>query len=264
MEITTQEIIVDTWNIGGGHVLRPGANPAELASFTDEGLDSFVKTLESEPKADVVALQEVHSKGSFNQAEEIAKRLGYSFVRRVLSPSHVGTGYDAGLALLTPHKIIDSRDGLFTNPNIETKWEWGETKKSHDKGYLSFTIDVNGEPIEITTFHLFPFRRLGLGTELTLPKAQTMLRDIGSHLASNSDIRKQIKLGDFNIDHPTVRQFLPELFDAETTEAELPDPTTPKGRYYDHVIFRGMNLLGLEINDKARTDHYPVRARFKI
>ncbi|MET1033237.1 MAG: endonuclease/exonuclease/phosphatase family protein [Candidatus Saccharimonadales bacterium] len=171
------EIIAKTWNVGGGHVLLPGANPAELASFTDEGLDSFVETLKSEP-ADIVALQEVHSNDTFNQAKEIAAQLGYSFVDCVLSPSHVGTGYNAGLALLTPHKIIDPRHGLFTNPEIETKWEWGEVQKSHNKGYLSCLIDIGGKLVEVTTFHLFPFRRLGLGVELTSPEAQAVLRDI--------------------------------------------------------------------------------------
>ncbi|MET1033238.1 MAG: hypothetical protein ABWX94_01955 [Candidatus Saccharimonadales bacterium] len=81
---------------------------------------------------------------------------------------------------------------------------------------------------------------------------------------SNRKGERRVELGDFNINHPAIRTFLPELFDEDTEEIELPGPTTPKKRQYDHIIFRGMRLLGVEIDDAARTDHYPVTARFEI
>lgn len=79
-----------------------------------------------------------------------------------------------------------------------------------------------------------------------------------------SDAPLLLLQGDFNMDGVRLAEFLPDLFVGGLEELSLDQPTTPKGRRYDHVVYRGLKLKEVRIIDTALTDHYPVCTTFEV
>ena len=52
--------------------------------------------------------------------------------------------------------------------------------------------------------------------------------------------------------------FLPE------SEVIQEDPTTPKGKRLDHLLYTGIENLTSRVSRNVRTDHYPIIAEFQI
>ena len=83
--------------------------------------------------------------------------------------------------------------------------------------------------------------------------------------ASSCRPDKALIQGDFNIDRPGVQPYLRQLFArAGLAEVAIDDPTTPGGRRYDHILYRGLALKSKRIVPGVRTDHYPVIATFEV
>jgi len=248
-----------TWNIGGGKLLKQGADATLLASYTEDGLDEIIALIKREGP-DIITLQEVHKNGQADQAQVIAAALGYNFVHDSTSESHVEEGFMLGHAILTKFDISKHIFGLFQNPKIQITWEDGSTATSFDKGYTTCQLDINGKPLTITTLHLIPFRRFDIA--LDSDQAKQIFDTIQNTI--NGDFNPWIIQGDFNIDSPTVQQYLPRLFTDTTSEITLTDPTTPKNHRYDHVISRGAQLIGHTVIADVRTDHFPVITELEL
>lgn len=254
------EIRTLTWNIGGGKLLRDGAGPLRTASYSEDGLDAIAGLLASEAP-DVIALQETQWKEGYDQAELIAGSLGYEYYfHDSTSESHIDADCRLGHCVISKYPITQHRFGLFKNPNARVTWGDGSSAATHDKGFSSCVVSIGGTQIEVTTLHLIPFRMFEI--ELESRTAQAVLEDVANQLAPARD--KALIQGDFNIDRPEVRPYLRQLF-ARSGLAEVPidEPTTPGGRHYDHILYRGLALRSKRIVSGVRTDHYPVIARFE-
>lgn len=248
-----------TWNIGGGKLLRKNADPTRLSSYTVDGLAAIAKKLKEE-NPDIITLQETQKSKERDQAQIIANDLGYFYVHDSTSVSHIDEGHQLGHAILSQFKITSHASGFFTNPHVETTWEDGSKVTSFDKGYTTCTLDVHGKPVTVTTFHLFPFRKFGV--DMHSAQAANLLQDIQSKLKGHYS--PWIIQGDFNINDATIREYMPAMFDGQTTEISLQSPTNIRGRKYDHIICCGGNIVNHMVISDVRTDHFPVTATITI
>jgi endonuclease/exonuclease/phosphatase family metal-dependent hydrolase len=250
-----------TWNIGGGKLLQDGADPLRMASYAEDGLDAIAGFLESE-EPDVIALQETQQKEGYDQVALIAGSLGYEhYFHDSTSESHIDTDCRLGHCVISKYPISQHRFGLFENPNARVTWEDGSIAMSHDKGFSSCTVSVGDTQVEVTTLHLIPFRRFKI--ELESRTAQGILQDVAGKLVPARD--KALIQGDFNIDRASVQPYLRQLFaSAGLAEVAIDEPTTPAGRRYDHILYKGLALKSTRIVSGVRTDHYPVIATFEV
>ncbi len=250
-----------TWNIGGGKLLQNGADPLRMASYAEDGLDAIAGLLKSE-EPDVIALQETHWKEGYDQAELIAGSLGYEhYFHDSTSESHIDTDCRIGHCVISKYPISQHRFGLFGNPNAQVSWEDASTATTHDKGFSSCVVSIGDTQIEVATLHLIPFRMFKIGLESRT--AQGILQDVAGQLVPTRD--RALIQGDFNIDRPGVRPYLRQLFArAGLAEVAIDEPTTPGGRRYDHILYRGLALKSMRVGPGVRTDHYPVIATFEV
>ncbi len=256
MELTTL-----TWNIGGGKLLQDGADPLRIASPAENGLDVIARLLESE-RPGVITLQETQRKERHDQVELIAGSLGYEhYFHDSTSQSHIDTDCRLGHCVISKYPISQHRFGLFENPNAQVTREDGSTATTHDKGFSSCVVSIGDAQIEVTTLHLIPFSMFKI--ELESRTAQGILQDVAGKLLPTRD--KALIQGDFNIDRPRVRPHLRQLFArAGLAEVAIDEPTTPGGRRYDHILYKGLALKSKRIVPGVRTDHYPVVATFEV
>ncbi len=247
-----------TWNIGGGKLLNPGADPTLLASYTVDGLDDIVDKLKK-VDPDIIALQEVEGNQEANQIAHIAGELGLRhFFYDPTSASHIDTTQSLGNGIISKHPITEHRAGFFYNPDVEFDLE-GTKVKSHDKGYGECLITVEGLKIRTTTLHLLPLRWMGI--ELDSEIARRVFESVTDEVSTEDD--HVLIQGDFNIDSSTVREYLGPLFERnDVSEIVLEQPTTPKDRKYDHVLFKGLQFAGFQVDASVKTDHYPVISTF--
>jgi endonuclease/exonuclease/phosphatase (EEP) superfamily protein YafD len=75
---------------------------------------------------------------------------------------------------------------------------------------------------------------------------------------------KYIYQGDLNYNDSSIAEYLPKLIEAGIREVILTEPTTPKGRKYDHVLYRGVTHLKSTIISDVLTDHFPIYSEFEI
>ena len=101
---------------------------------------------------------------------------------------------------------------------------------------------------------MVPFRSVGL--EFDSETARNILASVESELSG--DYSYELIQGDFNIHSEKVRSYFEGLFkDSALDEIELNEPTTPKGRMYDHVLYRGLELKKFIVDSSVKTDHFP-------
>lgn len=248
-----------TWNIGGGKILSKNSDPHKLASYSKDGFEHITKVIKKE-NPDVITLQETHKNKSEDLVEGISKTLGYDFYKHdSTSPSHIDSKFNLGHAIISRYPIKNHTFALFNNPKLSVVWEDGSIAKSFDKGFSTVVINVDGQSVNISTTHLVPFRRFKIAVESEV--AKTILRDV----------EEKIKImpipwifsGDFNINSKSLKEYLPKLL-GNMNEINISEPTTPKGRYYDHIIFNGIKLIESHVLNNVLTDHYPVVATFEL
>lgn len=248
------------WNIGGAKLPEDGADRSLLASYTIDGLDYIIDSLQQQ-RPDIITLQETHTSRGYSQAQIIAEALGYThWVNDELADSHVETGQRLGQAIISRLPMVSHEFDMFTNPNFEAVWEDGSIARSHDKGRTRATVILpNGSELDVQTLHTVPFRRFNIPLESEA--AQKILHEVSHKLIST---KAGIIQGDFNIDLENLEPLFPEVF--ATGFAEIPQntSTTPKGRHYDHVFYKGLRVLSSTVIDSVLTDHFPVATRFKL
>lgn len=243
-----------------GKTFKPGEDPGLLASYSEEGLnDVAAKLIEIDP--DIIALQEVEGSEETNQIVHIAERMGreYYFYDPT-SKSHIDTSQSLGNGIISRYPVSEHQAGLFLNPNVEFDLE-GQKVKSHDKGYGLCLVDFNGYQIRTGTLHLLPFRMMGI--ELDSEVAMDIYESVADELQFESDL--VLMQGDFNIDDSMVGDYMATLFNRQDlSEITLGQPTTPKNRKYDHVLYKGLLLTSVAIDPSVMTDHYPVTCTFQV
>lgn len=249
-----------TWNVGGCQILKKGEDPTLLASYSEDGLEAISAWLES-ANPDIITLQEIEGSSDGNQIEQIAERLGYSYYfYDWTSDSHMNEGQKLGSGIISRFPITEHRAGVFYNPHLRFDLE-GRIVETHDKGYGTCLIDVDGRKIRTATLHLPPFRKIGI--ELDSEVARKIFASATRGLMSTGC--PMLVQGDFNIDSVTVGGYLPELMQgAVLSEIEVKEPTNPKGKRYDHVLYGALKLKTVEIDSTVETDHYPVTCVFEI
>lgn len=247
------------WNIGGGKLLDADANPT-LSSYTIDGLEAIVEFLKQQ-QPDIVTLQETHTSDGYSQAGLIAEALGYAnWLNDEYAASHIETGKRLGQAIISRFPIENHDFDWFNNPGITVIQEDGTTVGPHDKGRSRCILRLDSrKTITVQTCHSVPLRRFAVDVESE--QATSVFNDMSLHLLTDEVGLIQ---GDFNVDTQSLRKIFPALFNAGFDEVLQSEPTTPKQRRYDHVLFKDLCLLGSSTLSDVRTDHYPVVTTFEL
>jgi len=250
-----------TWNIGGGKHLKEGDDPLLMASYSVDAISEIADWLKA-VDPDIITLQEAQGNSQSNQVKEIAELLGFGYYFfDTTSQSHIDNNMLLGNGLISKHPISNHDAGVFLNPNIEAELQ-GRHIQSHDKGYGVCSVNFHDDRpvIQVMTLHLLPFRAFGIDIESETGKG--ILSSVSRSFPATA--QRLLIQGDFNIDSQSVKDKLPELSISELEEVLLEMPTTPSGKRYDHVLFKGLKLLEKNVDSSVKTDHYPVSCIFQI
>ncbi len=256
MEIKTVQ-----WNIGGGKLLHESSDPALISSYNVDGLETIIHFLRSW-RPDIITLQETHQSDVSSQPKVIAEALGYEgWINDVTSNSHIEDRQKLGHGIVSRFPILNHSFELFTNPHFKTIWEDGTTATSFDKGITGCVVRLDdGTKMYVQTLHLVPFRRFNI--DPSSEKARPILWETEVKIGQ-SNISRRLVQGDFNLDSPSLKPFLPSLFEQGLDEVVQEASTTPKDRRLDHVLFAGMKLVESVVVSDVLTDHYPIVTKFK-
>lgn len=248
------------WNIGGGKIRKPQDNPTDNYNYCNEGIDYVIdKLLSFNP--DILTLQETHANNKKNQAELIAKFLNINyFVNFVYDKSHLEKGQGLGEAIISKFPLKSPQFDFFYNPKYQAINPKGESSVSHNKGITKSVAGINNTNLLIQTLHLIPFHRFGVDpySKDANPVREDIIKKV------DTKFKKFILSGDFNIFEPTISNFLPQLIKPLIKEVHLDNPTSPKGRFYDHVIYKGIEHINSKVLTNVLTDHYPIYSEFEI
>lgn len=249
------------WNIGGGKLLKQGADPTLIASYSVDGINEiadFIKT----HSPDIVTLQEVQSNKTYNQAKLLAEKTGLQYwFYDTASESHKDKGNRLGMAILTRFPGSNHSFKLFFNPKYEHIWEDGSIATSYDKGITTATLHISTKlTLDVQTLHLIPFRRFGI--DALSDSAKEHRKDVASKIGTGYE--PFLIQGDFNFDDESLMDFLPIIFKSGLQEVKQQKATTPKGRKYDHVLYKGLVLKSSGTEANVLTDHYPIITEFEV
>lgn len=249
------------WNIGGGKTREPGDDYNDDLAYKNDDLGGIIETIR-QCNPDIITLQESHSDQAGNQAEKIAKELGLSFwVNDAYAKSHLEEGQRLSQAIIARYPVHDHAFELFLNPELETIGPKGDRWLSHDKGATSCRVELTDVSVlNVKTSHSVPYRKFGVdpfGDVMT-----SVRNDMMHKLKPESDL--YLYQGDLNYDDFSVKKFLPDLFETGVEEVVLRQPTTPKGRKYDHVLYGNIRHITSVVLDEVLTDHFPVFSEFEI
>ncbi|OGG41152.1 hypothetical protein A2118_03720 [Candidatus Kaiserbacteria bacterium GWA2_50_9] len=246
------------WNISGGKIRDEASDATSDESYKRDGIEYIIDTLKT-LSPNIITLQETHANRNGVQAQIIAEVLGLPFyINDNYDDSHVEKGQRLGQAIISSFPISNHSFELFLNPKYRLERPDGSVWISHDKGVSRCTIDAS-IPLTIETTHLIPFRRFGIDVS---KKGAEVIRDVSNKL--KTDAPHLLIQGDFNMDGDSLADFIPELFEDNLQEVHLGKPTTPKGRNYDRVLYKGLQPIKTIVLDSAMTDHYPVYTEFEI
>lgn len=247
------------WNIGGGKIRDAESDPTLPASYSLDGLGHIAETLR-DINPDIITLQETHAANGTSQPQVLAEQLGYSYwANDEYADSHVEDGFRLGQGIISRYPIKNHQFQMFYNPHYQAEWEEGVVT-SHDKGITTCDVDINGQTLTIMTLHAIPFRPFNI--DPLSEDAREVREDMQAKIQTDSEL--VLLQGDFNYDEKSLKSLLPSIFEPRLSEALQSQPTTPKGRYYDHVAFRGLRLESSFADSSKLTDHYPVISKFDL
>ncbi|MDB5204427.1 MAG: hypothetical protein JWP09_455 [Candidatus Taylorbacteria bacterium] len=254
------------WNIGGGKIRDIDSDPIKTVgaitnSYSNEGLEYIIERLK-EYSPDIITLEEAHEDSARIQAEVIAKSLGLDYwINDFYCNSHVEKGQKLCQAIISRFPLSDHSFDLFYNPHARFITEAGEEWISLDKGYSFVEAALpNDTRLGIGVLHAIPFRRFGL--DYSGDDTQKILKNM-EEVILKKRVFPMILGGDFNINDESLKTYFPNLM-SKLDEIILTEPTNPKGRKYDHILFSGLKLNQFNIHSDTLTDHYPVSAEFEI
>ena len=248
------------WNIGGGRVCQEEADPLLAESYCEDGLGEIIDVLLQE-QPDIVTLQETHESEDIRQAEIIAVEADYNFwVNDTYDESHIQRGQRLGQAVLSRYPLSAHQFIPFTNPCLSKVDDKGVRRVSHDKGLTKCSIELpDRRKLLVETFHMTPFHFFDV--ELTSEAGSMALAELDSLLDDGQRLR--LIQADFNIDAANVLSYFPALQARGFLEVVQAEPTSPKEKRLDHVVYAGMRAIRSTVRRDVRTDHYPVITDFR-
>ena len=246
------------WNIGGGKI-RKENDPVE-GPYREDGMN-YIEVVLKKYNPDIITLQETHTDEKIIQANILAQKLHLPhMVNDVYDTSHIEQGQGLGQAIISRFPLRDHQFHFFINPNLTMLQENGETWTTHDKGVSSCFIQIEYKLLKVATLHLVPFRKFNVDpTDITFTELRRNITDL---LLPKQD--QFLLQGDFNFDNDSLEALLPDILHQNVSEILQKEPTTPKGRKYDHILFRGIKLIHSEVISNVLTDHFPVYSEFEI
>lgn len=247
------------WNIGGAKT-RKVTDPV-AGFYTNEGIE-YVEELLKKYDADIITLQETHANAQKVQVESLAKKLNLLYVfNDIYDKSHIEEGQNLGQAVLSRFPISHHTFNFLLNPHFEAVGPDGRNWVSHDKGVSKCLVTLGEEKtIQVCTLHLIPFSIFNVNP------VEEEFKELRKNIIDLTNPSENIFLlqGDFNFDNASLKEFLPDLLNKNISEILLDTPTTPKGRNYDHVMFKGLKHIRSEVIADTLTDHFPVYSEFEI
>lgn len=254
------------WNINGAKIRTSDSDPTKgpgsiKPSYIHKGFDYILEKIK-EYDADVITLQETHADDTKIQAEIIAQKLGFPYwINDRYEDSHLEQGQGLCQSVISKYPIANHSFEFFNNPHFEVRAENGDHWTSHDKGYTRAEIILpNDKTLTVITLHLLPFRRFKL--RLEDPGVVKIFKDVSSKILPKITEATLIQ-GDFNTDDVSLKPHLPELLTV-MQEIEAVEPTTPGDSRFDHVLYRGLQLVRNRVYSDVLTDHYPIISEFEI
>jgi len=249
------------WNIGGGKIRESSSDPLSDDSYNIDGL-SYIEQIIKKHNPDIIFLQETHQGEDPNQAKELSVSLGLKhYFNDIYDKSHLEKGQKLGQAIISRFPIENHKFEFFLNPKLEVIHSTGEKWISHNKGISSCFVKIGEKTIlQLKTLHLVPFRRFNIDP-LSHELAEVR-KDIVEKIKCSTE--KFLLQGDFNYNDFSLRRFLPDIFSNGVSEVILNEPTTAKGRKYEHIIYKGLKHCLSEVITNTLTDHFPVYSEFEI
>ncbi len=255
MKLTTLQ-----WNIGGGRIREPGAEPTDPTSYHKEDLSYIIDTIKK-LNPDIITLQETHADNRSIQAKQIAEQIGYFSHNDTYADSHLADNQQLGQAIISRFPINNERFELFKNPRYRLPQPDGSVWVSHDKGISKADLKITETVVfGIATLHLFPFRKFGV--DPLSKEAGPFMNNISAKMLPAH--KTNLIQGDFNINEPTLTKHFPELFKDGIDEVVQLEPTTPRGRRYDHILYSNLELISSDVVNTVLTDHFPVVSQFNF
>ncbi len=238
---------------------KPESDPADPLSYSEPGLDKILEILRAHP-ADIITFQEAHTNSKAGQIGEIARALGCEFVNDAYDRSHLAPGESLSQGIISRFRMTEHHFELFLNPNLETIGPRGERWLSHDKGATSSVLELGNDlRLNVKTCHSVPLRKFR--ADPLSEKLKELREDMAKKLRPEGE--HFLLQGDLNFDDYSLKPFLPGLFEAGTEEVIQNEPTTPKGRRYDHILYRGIKHIRSLVLADALTDHFPIYSEFE-
>ena len=256
-----KKIKIIQWNIGGGKIRKESNDAMGAENYKYEGIDYIVDKLKSY-NPDIITLQETHANNKFVQAEFLSKKLNLPyFFNDIYDHSHIESAQELGQAIISRFPLNNHSFEFFINPKLKITRLNGEEWTTHNKGISTCVVKINNNfKLYIQTLHLVPFS--SFGTKPLSRKLKGIRTSISDKVLKNKS--PFILQGDFNYNNDSIKKFLPGIFTQKMKEVRLSNPTTPKGRKYDHVIYRGLRVSSFKIDDNILTDHYLLYAELEI
>lgn len=248
------------WNIGGGKIRTTDSDSTQDKSYCVDNLEYIIEKIK-ELEPDIVTLQETHSNPDRIQAKIIAEKTGLPFwINDEYDDSHIDRTQRLCQSVLSKYPITQHVFSFFLNPHFKITSENGENWTSHDKGYTSIVLNTGNTKLNVGTLHCIPFKVFAV--EYSDPKVIDVLKDIEEKILTKKEECLLLQ-GDFNLSDSSLKKYFPKLLET-VTEIESSDPTTPKGRIYDHVLYKNITLRSHKVISDVLTDHYLVYSEFEI
>lgn len=224
-------------NISGGLIFA-GKTYGEML-FSKVSLEEYVQFFQQK-KLDILCLSEVHleSKERSEMVTEIAERLGFSYQASLsVSPSHLDTSKQQGLAIMSRYPIIKQEEFKISSPGLEVDRPNGDHWRMFDKGALRVHLDIEGKVIAIVNFSYFPFHHFA--RDVTEPEFKDLRQELLTILLGDSGV-PTIIMGDFNCKGHLVTKAFPELFVNDVLKQAFDAKTTVIGAndQLDQILYQ--------------------------
>ncbi len=248
-------IKIATWNIAGARKIKS----LNRWDYQDEELDYFVAQLKT-LSPDIICLQESHSNPSRSQAEEITKKIGFSFFADCpMSEARIDPQYQTSISIISNTPISNIETKKLDYPEFKLVFPDGKEARKYDKYYLSTTI----QGIQVVNIQVQPLHIWGHNYE-TSPGSELALKYQQYFLGFTEPL---ILCGDLNTNQPD--QVYSEFFGKFKLAEALPDKITRpdqgnKSRKSDHIFYSSSIK---KINSDVvvtDTDHYLCYSEFQL
>ncbi len=255
------ELKILQWNIGGGFIRNAEDDVMTPGIYCHDNFQCVIDFVK-QTQPDIIALQESHAKEEGVQAEQLAKALGYtSWVNDPCDDSHIDPAAKLSQSIISRFPITSHRFDSFLNPHW-TRQEGENKYHSHEKGMTTCELSVDNSTLVVQTLHAVPFNNF-FSVHPGSPEAEPVRASMAVCVRPR-DGQSYVLAGDFNIDQGPLSDFFPTLKEKGIEEFELDTPTTPKGRHFDHVLYRDLTPVSISSDQTVLTDHYPVIATFSF